>query len=1220
MFSKQKALRFSRKLLASVLALVMVLVALPVVSFAADYTPTNYAGQQGQLVLQQGTWYLRDNEQRAGILFTTYQAAESDVNQNSDSVYGTPTYTYVKMSNSNTVNVNFYVSTDKWFSGCYGRIDSINATNSLAQSTSWSLSNTSHDNGSNPTGGFDIDTEFYQWIGNITLANPTAGTYNATYDITMHTTGLPWDIGTKTYTYGTATVSIVVLDKSTLAKAVDDAYALLAADSTYLTDASIANLESALATAEPMAVVDYVTDQNSINNAAAAVQNAINNATYKPADESQLTAAIDTYAATYADGGATYTDDSWKPFAAAYENALGVDAADYDIRYQAIIDNAVSGLIETAGKLVQDANYTLEQLQALTSEMQALYDQDSQYMTEECAAALAEALANADAAAKAADTGDDSLIDDAYTALEAIVVTYAPADYSALKDALAAAQAFLADSDNAANYDDAKVAALRDAVAEATQIAEGLDKRSQAMIDEVTDALTANLPTEDDLKDANYSELDALLAQAEEFLADTDSLQYYDADEVAALQAAYNDAKAIERGQTILYQSTINAAVEQLTLTMLDESDMTRANTTALREALAAANEWMASVDLNNYDSEKVAALQTAVETGQTLLDSNPAVIYQNDVNAAAQAITDAMLTDDDLKDANYDTFNALLEQAQAVLADETTAVNYNADAVAALQTAVDAAAAVEAGQKITYQPTIDAAAQAIADAMLTDEDLNPADYTTFSALLEQAKALLEDETTAANYEADAIAALQAAYDDAVANVLYDQNILYQPTLDGYAQAIVDAMLTDDDLKPADLADLEAAIEAGEAALAEEGSRDNTVESLNVLRSALYVAEGLRDGHTTILDQSAINAAAAAIYTAINGLTLKQANYDGLAQAIADAQMLYDTMVATSNYEETALQAYAEAIAAAQQILDNEPYNIRQQAEVDAAAATLKAAAPTDDDLKPADMSELEAAIQAAEAIMNAADYGEYTAYTRTAMEAALADARSMAATAPNILQQAEVSNAAAMLNAAMAALVKAEASYDALDAAVAEAEALLDDTTLADRYTNDSIAALQAAVDAAKAIDRHLPADQQAAVDSAAQAVTGAMDALAAYNKVTGVQITDANGNVIDGDVYYVKAKWYDALYSNVSTDLGVQISTGADVASVTWEYANWSIDEPEANITPSADGYTAHVKPNGKGIGARSCWVKVIVTDVNGNTVEDTIKVRFYKWNWQK
>ena len=73
------------------------------------------------------------------------------------------------------------------------------------------------------------------------------------------------------------------------------------------------------------------------------------------------------------------------------------------------------------------------------------------------------------------------------------------------------------------------------------------------------------------------------------------------------------------------------------------------------------------------------------------------------------------------------------------------------------------------------------------------------------------------------------------------------------------------------------------------------------------------------------------------------------------------------------------------------------------------------------------------------------------------------------------------------------------------------------------------------------------------------------------------------------------------------------------ADVKSVSWNYANWSIDKPEATIeTPTAN--TTVIRPNGKGIGARSCWITVTVEDFYGNTVTSSpIKVRFYNWNWQ-
>ena len=57
---------------------------------------------------------------------------------------------------------------------------------------------------------------------------------------------------------------------------------------------------------------------------------------------------------------------------------------------------------------------------------------------------------------------------------------------------------------------------------------------------------------------------------------------------------------------------------------------------------------------------------------------------------------------------------------------------------------------------------------------------------------------------------------------------------------------------------------------------------------------------------------------------------------------------------------------------------------------------------------------------------------------------------------------------------------------------------------------------------------------------------------------------------------------------------------------------------DDPEATITPN--GSTAKIAPNGRGIGARSMWVTVTVEDIYGNVLTDTVKVRFYNWNWQK
>lgn len=79
--------------------------------------------------------------------------------------------------------------------------------------------------------------------------------------------------------------------------------------------------------------------------------------------------------------------------------------------------------------------------------------------------------------------------------------------------------------------------------------------------------------------------------------------------------------------------------------------------------------------------------------------------------------------------------------------------------------------------------------------------------------------------------------------------------------------------------------------------------------------------------------------------------------------------------------------------------------------------------------------------------------------------------------------------------------------------------------------------------------------------------------------------------------------------------------INDGATVKSITWQYANWSVDDPEADIEPAADGMTAVIRAKNSVVGAHSCWIQVTVEDIYGNTVtSDPVKVRFYNYDWQK
>lgn len=108
-------------------------------------------------------------------------------------------------------------------------------------------------------------------------------------------------------------------------------------------------------------------------------------------------------------------------------------------------------------------------------------------------------------------------------------------------------------------------------------------------------------------------------------------------------------------------------------------------------------------------------------------------------------------------------------------------------------------------------------------------------------------------------------------------------------------------------------------------------------------------------------------------------------------------------------------------------------------------------------------------------------------------------------------------------------------------------------------------------------------------------------------------------NGQLIDGNVAYVKLPSVGMLYKNHSATLGFKFDKAVDVKSVKWSYDSWSASKPEANIE-SPDSVETVIRPNGKGVGARSTWVKLTVTDTDGNVYEKTVKVRFYKWDWQR
>lgn len=113
--------------------------------------------------------------------------------------------------------------------------------------------------------------------------------------------------------------------------------------------------------------------------------------------------------------------------------------------------------------------------------------------------------------------------------------------------------------------------------------------------------------------------------------------------------------------------------------------------------------------------------------------------------------------------------------------------------------------------------------------------------------------------------------------------------------------------------------------------------------------------------------------------------------------------------------------------------------------------------------------------------------------------------------------------------------------------------------------------------------------------------------------------QVTITSNGEDAGDVLYVKLPSIWDAYKKHSVTLDYSLSNATDVQSVKWSYANWSVSKPEATIESPNSARTV-IRPNGKGIGARSVWITVTITDTKGRTCQDTVKVRFYKFDWQK
>ena len=328
---------------------------------------------------------------------------------------------------------------------------------------------------------------------------------------------------------------------------------------------------------------------------------------------------------------------------------------------------------------------------------------------------------------------------DTATHTQTIVMTYLPADYTKVDEAIAKA--------NNLNKDDYKDFSGVEAAVNAVVRGKNITEQSEvdAMAKAIEDAIAAL-----QYKDADYTKVDAAITKANALNKDN----YKD---FTGVEAA---VKAVVRGKNITEQTEVDAMAKAIedAIAALQYKD---ADYTKVDAAIAKAN----ALNKDNYkDFTGVEAAVKAVVRGKNITE-------QTEVDAMAKAIEDA-IADLQYKDADYTKVDAAIAKANALNKD-----NYKD--FTGVETAVKA---VVRGKNITEQSGVDKMAKAIEDA-ITALQYKDADYTKVDAAIAKANALNKD-----NYKDF------SGVETAVKAVVRGKNITEQTEVDAMAKAIEDAI------------------------------------------------------------------------------------------------------------------------------------------------------------------------------------------------------------------------------------------------------------------------------------------------------------------------------------------------------------------------------------------------------------------------------------------
>ena len=264
---------------------------------------------------------------------------------------------------------------------------------------------------------------------------------------------------------------------------------------------------------------------------------------------------------------------------------------------------------------------------------------------------------------------------DTATHTQTIAMTYLPADYTKVDEAIAKA--------NALNKDNYKDFSAVETAVKAVVRDKNITEQSEvdAMAKAIEDAIAAL-----QYKDADYTKVDAAIAKANALNKDN----YKD---FTGVEAAVN---AVTRGKNLTEQTEVDAMAKAIedAIAALQYKD---ADYTKVDAAIAKANA------LKKDDYKDFSGVETAVKA--VVRGKN--ITEQTEVDAMAKAIEDAIAALQ-YKDADYTKVDAAIAKANALKKDDYKDFS-------GVETAVKA---VVRGKNITEQSEVDKMAKAIEDAI----------------------------------------------------------------------------------------------------------------------------------------------------------------------------------------------------------------------------------------------------------------------------------------------------------------------------------------------------------------------------------------------------------------------------------------------------------------------------------------------------------------------